>query len=194
MKIIGGTWRGRNFYTPLEIRPTQGALRKALFDILGQELNGMAFLDLFAGSGAVGLEALSRGARKVVFVEKDERFAQIIGENLRLLNRDVAANGSVACELRHADAFATIKLLSRNGAKFDLIYVDPSYGLGLAKKALKTLEAYDILAPNCLVIIEHNSDENLPKQQGKFLIFRQKEYANSILTFYKIIESAGVGS
>jgi len=70
MKIIGGIYKGRNFYMPAGIRPTQTIARKALFDILGQDMEGVTFVDLFAGSGAIGLEAISCGAEKVIFVEK----------------------------------------------------------------------------------------------------------------------------
>src|SRR3989338_8645565 len=85
MKIIAGQFKGRNFFMPEGIRPTQNLTRKALFDLLGHDLTGLTFLDLFAGSGGVGLEALSRGAQKVTFVEKDENNSQLIRENLDLL-------------------------------------------------------------------------------------------------------------
>ena len=92
MKIIGGKHRGKNFYMPFGIRPTQSITRKALFDILGQDLEGVTMLDLFAGSGAVGLEAISRGAKKVILVEKDPKCADVINENIRILS--IGGDGS----------------------------------------------------------------------------------------------------
>src|SRR3989338_8907154 len=86
MRIIGGKFKGRNFFMPKDTPATQDLVRKALFDLLGQDLTGLSFLELFAGSGAVGLEAMSRGAEKVVFVEHEPRSAEIIDENLQRLN------------------------------------------------------------------------------------------------------------
>src|SRR3989338_5173995 len=114
MRIIGGLYRGRTFRMPDNIRPTQDILRKAIFDILQGNLEGAKFLDLFAGSGAVGLEACSRGAAEVVFVEREERCAEIIRENLERLQRQ----GEGGAKTPHPqfrvlvlDAFAAIRLL-----------------------------------------------------------------------------------
>lgn len=185
MKIIGGYLKGRNFYMPAGIRPTQSFTRKALFDLLGQDMEGVAWLDLFAGSGAVGLEAISRRAAKVMFVEKDPKCAAVITENIGLFPIDPDKTGARAYELLSTDAFAAIKLLARQEKKFDVVFVDPPYGLGLAKKALKTLEAYDILQPNCTLVIQHEKGEILPEQQGRFLIFRQRNYGSTVLTIYR---------
>jgi 16S rRNA (guanine(966)-N(2))-methyltransferase RsmD len=185
MKIIGGQFKGRNFYMPAGIRPTQNLARGALFDLLGQDMGGVIFLDLFAGSGAVGLEAISRGAAKVMFVEKDPKCAAVITENMALLRTGPDKAGALPYELLSTDVFAAVKLLSRQEKRFDIIFIDPPYGLGLAKKALKTLEAYDILQPNYMVVIQHEKEEILPEQQGRFLLFRQKKYGGTVLTIYR---------
>ena len=184
MKIIGGQFKGRNFYMPFGIRPTQSIARKALFDILGQDLDGVIMLDLFSGSGAVGLEAISRGAKKVILVEKDPKCAQVIIENIRLLAISVDESGTLPYEIVQTDAFAAIKLFARQEKKFDVIFIDPPYGQGLAKKALKTLEGYDILHPNCTVVVQHEKREILPEKQGRFLHFRKKKYGTTFLSFY----------
>ena len=222
MKIIAGKYKNRNFYMPQGIRPTQNVVRKALFDVLGQDMEGIDFLDLFAGSGAVGLEALSRGAKKVVFVDHDPRCIEVIEKNISLLkinlNPDMQDTGQrlsngtgffsvtpwsvgstdflkgsitsrevSSYEILSTDSFALVKHLARQGKKFDITYVDPPYGLELAKKALKTMEAHDILHPNSLVIIQHARKEFLPESAGRFIIFRQKRYGNTIVTIYNTI-------
>ncbi len=185
MKIIGGKFRGRNFFMPQWIRPTQDKLRKAVFDILGQDLEGMSFLDGFAGSGAVGLEALSRGAGKVLFVEKDTRCAALIEKNLRLLFVNKDAKESGRAEVIPSDIFSTIKRLSAREEEFDILFFDPPFRQGLAKKILKTLVGHDIVRANSLVIIQHAREETLPSQEGSFILMREKRYGLSLLTIYQ---------
>jgi len=186
MKIIGGKYKGRNFYMPAEIRPTQHVVRKALFDILGQDMEGIEFLELFAGSGAVGIEALSRGAANVVFVEKDSKCVEVIEGNMGVLGIGEDENGQLLYQVIQGDGMATLKFLARQKRVFDIIFIDPPYRRGLAKKALKTLEAYDIVRPNCIVAIQHEKKETLPETQGRFLLFRQKKYGASMLSLYRI--------
>lgn len=182
MKIIGGQYKGRNFYRPLGIRPIQGSVSKSLFDILGQDLEGLIFLDLFAGSGSVGLEALSRGAKHCTFVEKDPKCAAIITKNLKLL--DVGAYSLIT-----ADSFAAIKQITLQKQAYDIVFSDPPYERDLGKKTLKTLEAYDILHPTSIVVIKHEKHEILPEEYGRFRLFRQKKYGSTLLSFYNIGEA-----
>jgi len=170
---------------PLGIRPTQGIAREAVFDIMGQDMGGMAVLDLFAGSGAVGMEAVSRGAEKVVLVEKDPKCAEVIADNFRLLPVNPGIQGGLPYEIFQTDAFAAVKLLAQQGKKFDMIFIDPPYGRGLAKKALKTLGGYDILQPNCVVFIQHEKREILPEEQGRIILFRQKKYGSTVLSSFR---------
>src|SRR3989338_4091486 len=132
MKILGGFLRGRNFYMPEGIRPTQDRTRKAIFDIVGQDLQGLDFLDLFAGSGAVGLEALSRGARRVVFVEKEMRYADVISKNITTLNIESYKNGVYCSDVIGTDVFFAMKQLNKKKERFDIIFLDPPYGMELA--------------------------------------------------------------
>ena len=185
MKIIAGQYKGRNFYTPYDIRPTQNLVRKAFFDILGQDLPEMSFLDLFAGSGAMGLEAVSRGASLVVFVENEPDRAVLIEKNIEIFGISLIENVH-RVQVIAADAFATIKYLASQQKKFDIIFLDPPYDRELAKKALKTLNAYAIVHPNCIVAIQHARHEILPESEGKFSRFREKKYGNTVLSFYKI--------
>lgn len=185
MKIIGGILRGRNFYRPAAIRPTQNQVRKAVFDLIGHDLSGLEMVDFFAGSGAVALEALSYKAQLALMVEKDAKSLEVIRENMGLLlsleNAPVPGNA----ELLTLDAFAAIKVLARQNRRFDIVFVDPPYGRDLAKKALKTLEAYDILRPNSVLVIQHDIKEVLPKPKGLLRLFKSRKYGTTQLSIYR---------
>ncbi|HPN89128.1 MAG TPA: 16S rRNA (guanine(966)-N(2))-methyltransferase RsmD [Candidatus Omnitrophota bacterium] len=189
MKILGGKFKNRNFFMPKDIRPTQNIVRKALFDILGQELTGLTFLDLFSGSGAIGIEAISRGAQKTVFVEKDIRNFDVLQQNIKLLPIEMEEQGLLPYVLFNTDAFMAIKMFAHKSEKFDIIFFDPPYGDAFGKKLLKTIEAYDILHPNSVIVAEHLRREILPDKEGRIYLFKQKKYGNTVLSFYKIDEN-----
>ena len=182
LTITGGQLKGRKINAPKEIRPTQNIVREAVFDIIGHDLTGLKFLDLCAGSGAMGIEALSRGAASVIFVEKEPVCVKMIHQNVSPFAEQVDGIYAVFKD----DIHVAIKQFSRENARFDIVFLDPPYGREMAKKALKTLEAYDILQPNCMVLIEHPKAEILPDTEGRFLRFRQKKYGKSCLSIYKI--------
>lgn len=182
MKILTGQFRGRNIYMPAEIRPTQNITRKATFDLIGHDLSGMTFLDLFAGSGAVGLEALSLGAKKVTFVERMPVCLATIEENLRFFfgNSPNLLKQSTY-EIIDRDCQAAIKEFSRQKKIFDIVFFDPPYDQGLVKKTLKTLMAYDIVNPVSLVIVQHSYLESLPDFQERFSLIRHRKYGKTYL-------------
>lgn len=177
MKILGGKYRGRNFYMPAGIRPTQSVLRAAIFDLLGHDLSGLSFLELFAGSGAVSLEAISRGADKVVMVEHNDLNAKTIQENCELLGIELGQNFSLV----HGDAFTCIKRLSEEVKRFDIVFFDPPYGRKLAKKTLKLLDRSDILHAQSLVLIQCETSEKLEIPEN-FTAHTQRRYSSSYLT------------
>ena len=133
VRIIGGEWRSRVIQFPptASLRPTPDRVRETLFNWLGQRLDGLACLDLFAGSGALGFEALSRGAERVVMVERDRATARALRDNARKLD----AKGAHVVE---SDALAYV---ARAGETFDVVFIDPPYATDLARRAL------DLLAP-----------------------------------------------
>ncbi len=177
MRITTGKYKGKLLAMPKGIRSTQEKVRKAIFDILG-DVGGLSFLELFAGSGGVGLEALSRGAKEVVFVEKDRRCIEKINKNLSLL-------GCLGYRVIAQDAIKAIEQFNRNRQKFDIIFLDPPYYQGLSKKTLQTLCAYDILAPNGLAVVQHFKKDNLPDGVGDLALFKQRRYGDTFLSFYK---------
>lgn len=192
MRVISGKNKGRKIKMPKGIRPTSNKVRKAIFDILG-DIEGLSFLELFAGSGAVGLEALSYGAKKAVFVERDRDCMQIIRANL-------SAEPRSNYNLYEEDVFKAIKELCARGLKFDLVFLDPPYykkqlhsaskettvAKSLAKKTLKMLLAYDILTPLAFIIVQHYKRDTVPQELGKLSLFKRSVYADTVLSFYKI--------
>jgi len=178
---------------PKGIRPTQGKVRKALFDILG-DIQGLSFLELFSGSGAVGFEAVSQGAKQVVFVENNSGCIKALKNNFTYLL-------PTTYYLLPLDVFMAIKKLSKDKKQFDIIFLDPPYyrpeGRGLAsfgqshkdvsKKILQMLGVYDILAPNGFVAIQHFKKEQLPKESGKLILVKESRYGDTVLSFYKKI-------
>ncbi|MBF0477855.1 MAG: 16S rRNA (guanine(966)-N(2))-methyltransferase RsmD [Candidatus Omnitrophica bacterium] len=189
MKISGGQYRGRNIYMPGHIRPTQLVTRKAVFDIIGHDLTGLTFLELFAGSGAMGLDALSRGAERVIFVEKDPKCLEVIRENLGMLPLEFDSKAGWPYEIHEGDALFTSKEFSRQNRKFDIVFVDPPYGMALGKKSLKTLEAYDILHPTSELIIQHEEGEILPESLGRFCLYKHRLYGKSAIDIYHVSEN-----
>jgi len=150
MRVSGGTARGKRLSTKARggVRPTSNKVADAVFNSLAARVLGARVLDLFAGTGRLGIEALSRGAREAVFVERDARNVAVIRDNL--VSAGVAAQGAV----RRANALTEIAALAEAGRQFDLIILDPPYGRGLQRDALQRLAATTALAPGGLIIAE----------------------------------------
>ncbi|MBF0486295.1 MAG: 16S rRNA (guanine(966)-N(2))-methyltransferase RsmD [Candidatus Omnitrophica bacterium] len=182
MKILTGEYSGRNFFRPIHIRPTQNILRKAVFDIIGRELEGISFLDLFSGSGAVGLEALSCGASEVHMVERDPKAVETIQENLMIFK---PMERGLKAYVVAQDSFKTIKEFARENKRFHVVFCDPPYGLRLARKTLKTLLSHDILHPSSFVIVQYDDEERLPDVEGKLRVVKNNLYGTSRLIVYQ---------
>ncbi len=168
MNIIGGVAGGHKIFAPDNIRPTRGKVREALFSMINVEEK--TFLDLFAGSGAVGIEALSRGAAKVVFVERSRKAASYIKRNLdktRLEGEII--NKSVSAALENFES------------AFDFVFMDPPYKKDLVMKTLKKSDA--VLKKDSVIIVERSSDEEL--DYNGFKKFKSKVYGDTALVFLK---------
>jgi len=181
MRINTGKLKGRSVKAVQNIRPTKDMVKKAIFDILG-DIEGLTFLDLFAGSGAVGLEAMSRGASLVMLVEKDRACLKAIEENIRALSLD-------NCEVYPQEAFEAVKQLQARKRVFDVIFLDPPYHEDTAKKILQTLSACDILARNGFVVVEHSSGDDLPELFNNLSLFDKRTYGITGLSFYRKINT-----
>lgn len=166
LRIIGGEWRGRRLRFPAStgIRPTPDRVRETLFNWLGHRIAGARCLDLFAGSGALGLEALSRGAARVEFIEQDAVAARELD---RVLAEWGARNGAV----RRGDA---LRLLERRPEPFDIVFVDPPYAAGLLAKAAERLETGGWLAERALIYVECAAREGLPPLPQGWTLLKTK--------------------
>ena len=188
MKIITGEYSGRNIFMPAHIRPTQNLLRKAVFDIIGHDLAGLSFLDLFSGSGAMGFEALSCGAAEVCMVERDPKCIEVIEENMMILKPGEEGR---KVDVIAKDVFASIKEMARQGRKFHMAFFDPPFDQKLGRKTLKTLLSHDILHANSFVIAQYGTDETLPELDGiveiggRFVLVKDKTYGTSRLTVFE---------
>jgi 16S rRNA (guanine(966)-N(2))-methyltransferase RsmD len=176
MRIIAGIYKGRKIEFPPHIRPTQDKVRQAIFNTLGQDFEGLSVLDLFAGSGAMGLEALSRGAKRVVFVDIERKCNFLIGRNLE--NLGISGKSSVQIENYRQDVFRAIEIASKRELSFDVVFADPPYGKDLAKKLLKTGALSDILPPHGLLVVEHSFQDALDfdSSASSLEFFRESRY------------------
>lgn len=195
MRIISGKYRGRKLKSPpsLQTRPTSDRLRETLFNILAPRIKGARFLDLCAGSGAVGIEALSRGAVHATFVDQSRRMCALIETNFDELGvadkeREVVC-GEVAAFLRRR-----AKVVSRQGA-FDIIFFDPPYATNY-EVVLESLgdRSSPLLAADAIVIVEHHKKKELKEEFGCLRRYRSLKQGDSCLSFYSNAGSAGVPS
>lgn len=181
MRVIAGEWKGQRLSTPSgrTIRPTTDQVRGALMDILAPWLAGARFLDLFAGAGGVGIEALSRGAREALFVEIDPIALTPLKENLSRLGAK-GRGRVVRREVREA-----LETFTRDGEWFELIFLDPPYGSALAAETLKRLGDGALLPPNGIVVAQHLTKEPLPERVGSLLTWKTRRSGETTLTFFR---------
>ena len=178
-RVIGGSGRGRRLQMPRgdATRPTGARVRQTLFDILGARVPGARFLDLFAGSGAVGVEALSRGAARVVFVESRRVAVGAIRRNVEALGVE-----DDACRVMRRDALPAIDDLARSADRFDLVFLDPPYAGDDYEPTLERLGEASLLAPGALVIAEHFHKRALPETIGRLRAVRSVRVGDHLLT------------
>jgi 16S rRNA (guanine(966)-N(2))-methyltransferase RsmD len=181
MRIIGGTAKGRRLATlrSWALRPTPDRVREALFNILGSRVVGARVLDLFAGSGAVGLEALSRGASAAVFVEAHEAACRLIERNLQACGLQERA------EVWQADVLEALTRLRARGASFDLVFLDPPYRSALGDATLQRLGDGALLAADGLVVAEHFFKRPLADGYGRLQRLRLARFGDVALSFYR---------
>jgi len=181
MRITSGEFRGRPLSVPPgdDVRPTQDRVREALFSILGDCVRGAVFLDLFAGSGAVGLEAISRGAARAVFVEREQRPIAFLSSNIERLK------ASSRCEIHRSDVLAWLSSPVRVG--FDIVFADPPYALGdegVYVDLLRLLADGDRLRPGALFVAEMTS-RRVCEESPAWELLRDRVYGQSRLAVYR---------
>ncbi len=180
MRVIAGIHRGRRLESleGRDIRPTADRVKESLFNILGSAVLDSNFLDLFGGTGGIGIEALSRGAQHVVFVDESIRSIKVLRSNLEQLKITDEA------EVYNTDYTTAIKKLHMHDRRFGIIYIDPPYATGIAQKALEEINSHDILEKDGYIVVEHEVRDAMPDQVGRLVMFRSKLYGNTRLSFY----------
>jgi 16S rRNA (guanine(966)-N(2))-methyltransferase RsmD len=190
MRIIGGEHRGRTIKMPKtgKARPTQDRVREAVFNIIREKVPGSKVLDLYAGSGAFGIEALSRGAQSAIFVDNNINCIRAIKSNLS----SVDYRAPLARVFKN-EAVKAIAALKEKGAAFDIIFLDPPYNkasfdklrISLAKNCLIKIAGCDILSQHGFVVAEHFVKDILPEETGTLSLVKRRKYGDTVVSFYQ---------
>ncbi len=183
MRIVAGTARGRPLAAPKRddvIRPTSDRARETIFNVLGQWCDGQEVLDLFAGTGALGLEALSRGAAKAVLVDQGREAQALCRENARALGFEAQV------ELLPVPFERALEALGAKGARFDLVFADPPYALEAGAAVLEGLLAHGLLADGARVVLEHGRAEALPARVGRLERADERQFGDTRVTIFRL--------
>ena len=188
MRIVAGKFKGRRLKTlkGSEVRPTADRVKESLFRILGKQVVDADFLDLCAGTGNIGLEALSQGARSATFVDSNYHCIRIIKSNLEMCGFD---RKHPHVRLIHLDVRKALERLGKRKAKFDLIYFDPPYASKIHESCLRQIADANLLSPVGLVVIEHRTVQEADWTESlmldKLILSRQERYGDTVLSFYR---------
>jgi 16S rRNA (guanine(966)-N(2))-methyltransferase RsmD len=178
MRIISGASKGRKLAAPrgYALRPTSDRIKESIFNILGNEVEGKVVLDLFAGTGNLGIEALSRGAKQIVFVERAK-------EALRMIERNLFQCGfSGRAEVIPKEVNRAIGILEAKGMSFDLILMDPPYEKEWVQRTLLKLNRHKIYHEGSILVIEHSRREPLPQQTGIWTVIKQRRIGDTMIS------------
>ena len=185
MRIISGTCRGRRLRGPrgLGLRPTGDRLKETLFNILAPRLADSVFVDAFAGTGSIGIEALSRGAREVVFIESARDGIALIRQNLETCGL------TQGFRILQQDVFPALRTLGRMGFRADLFFSDPPYDWRPYRDLLDTVGASSIIGPSSVVVLEHHRKAAVPESGLGYLCVRRVRQGDQCLSFYAAPDS-----
>jgi 16S rRNA (guanine966-N2)-methyltransferase len=184
LRVISGTARGRRLVSPKNrlVRPTSDRVKESLFNIVSVLLGSFdrcGVLDVFAGSGALGIEALSRGAASAVFIDRDRESAALIGKNLEICGFADRAR------VLERDALSALAILERSEAPFRLVFIDPPYGHGLKEKVLGYLAGSPLIDEHTVVVAETSSREPLQDAYGPLSLFDRRVYGDTAISFFR---------
>ena len=181
MRIVAGRFGGRRLKGPEHagLRPTAERVREAIYNVLGARVADARVLDLFAGTGGLGLEALSRGAVSAVFVERERRAVSLLRTNLAALG---LAPGEA--EVIPGDAIAALRRLAGQGRRFELILADPPYDAGMADRTLAAVVETGLLAPGGLLVWEHRANQAIAAPPG-LILADKRTYGDTALSYYR---------
>lgn len=183
MRIVAGTARGRAIEGPKptskHIRPTADRVRETIFNVLGQFLDGQGVLDLYAGTGALGLEAVSRGAGRAVLVDQDREAQALCRKNTEGLGF------SAQVELLAQPVARAVEALGRKGERFELIFADPPYAARVVETVLEAVTGAGLVSPGGMVVVEHDKREDSPEQHAGLTREDQRRFGDTLVSFYR---------
>ncbi len=179
MRIIGGEFKGRKLLSVrgMRTRPTSDRIREAIFNILSSKVRGAVVLDLYAGTGALGLEALSRGAHNAIFIETDKNSLNAIRRNLEAIGIEDQAT------IIRWDILKNLDCLSMFAGRVNLVFMDPPYERGLIEATLSHLHACGCLVADARVVVEHSAREAISTEALPFLLDDQRTYGKTLVSF-----------
>lgn len=179
MRVVSGNLRGMKLNTidGDSTRPTREVVKEALFSILTNDVPGATFLDLFAGSGAIGIEAISRGAESAILIDLNPACVKVIKENVK--------KGRIEDCTRIYNTDYKIALKKLKGEKIDIAYIDPPYNKEMGVDAIRKMWEYELLSDNGIIIMETDTNEDAPDEIEGFTKYNYKRYGRNILSFYK---------
>ncbi|GLB61202.1 16S rRNA (guanine(966)-N(2))-methyltransferase RsmD [Cytobacillus sp. NCCP-133] len=180
MRVVSGEKKGKilKAVPGSSTRPTTDKVKEAIFNIIGPYFDGGLGLDLFAGSGGLGIEALSRGADKIIFVDRDGKAIQTIHENIRICGFEEQA------EIYRNDADRAIKALLKRELAFDYIFLDPPYRKQQLLKLLQVIDVKNLLAESGTILCEHSFDVTLPQSVGRLIQHKHENYGIISISIY----------
>jgi len=183
MRVIAGRYKGRQLAAPPGdgTRPTLDRVREALFSILGDVIEGARVLDLFSGAGTLGIEALSRGAEEATFVEFRRGVSEVLRENLQQLQ-------DARFTIIAAPVERVLPRLAHKRARFNLVFLDPPYRMGLVPVTIDALVRCHLLAPGARVVAEHESRFNPPREFGNLFLADRRTYGDTGIAIYSVLE------
>lgn len=186
MRVISGKARGLKLNTPKnqDVRPTTDRVKESLFNIINFDIMDSKVLDLFAGTGSLGIECLSRGASKCVFVDKSKESMAIVKSNIKKARVE---NESITMNI---DFKSAILSLGNKGEKFNIIFMDPPYYKNMFEDALSMVDQNNLLEEDGVIVVEHDTKDSFPENIGRLYKSRDKKYGKTTLTFYKMEEEA----
>lgn len=178
MRIITGEYRGRKLETPIgyDVRPTTDKVKEAIFNLLQNEIYDSVCVDLFAGTGSLGLEALSRGAKRCYFCDNARASLNLVKTNIKICG---AGDKSMVL----AGDFT--KTLTRIKEKADIFFLDPPYAAGLYEKCFALIESLDLLSDEGIIIAEHGKYDEMPEQIGRLVKVKERRYGKIVVSIYQ---------
>ncbi len=188
MRVVAGKFKGRRLKTikGTEVRPTADRVKESLFRIFGEQVVDADFLDLCAGTGSIGLEALSQGAKSTTFIDSNYHCIRIIESNLEMCGFD---RKHPQVKFVHLDARKALTRLGKRKAKFDLIYFDPPYASKIHESCLRQIADANLLSPTGLLVVEHRKVQEADWTESLTLdglvLSRQERYGDTMLSFYR---------